>query len=176
VVAAEAVAAHADSYPARAAEYGPHFRELLDLGAHLPQAKLDAARRRLARIATEVSHLLGEVDAIASPGGGSPAVPLSLEAQYGSMSAFNAALDAALPAPLKIGLVFTVPMNIAGTPAICMPCGFSPEGLPYSLQFAGRHLSEAVLCRIAHAYEQATDWHHRHPPDPAATAAGDHPR
>ena len=53
------------------------------------------------------------------------------------------------------------------TPAICMPCGFSPEGLPYSIQFAGRRLSEAVLCRIAHAYEQATDWHHRHPPDPA---------
>ena len=54
-------------------------------------------------------------------------------------------------------------MNLAGTSAICLPSGFSPEGLPDSLQFAGRNLSEPVLCRIAHAYEQATSWHARHP-------------
>jgi hypothetical protein len=46
-------------------------------------------------------------------------------------------------------------MNHAGTPAICLPSGFSQEGLPYSIQFAGRRLSEPVLCRIAHAYECA---------------------
>ena len=58
---------------------------------------------------------------------------------------------------------FTMPMNLAGTPAICLPCGFSGEGLPRSIQFAGRRLSEPVLCRITHAYEQATRWHLRHP-------------
>ena len=39
----------------------------------------------------------------------------------------------------------------------------TPDGLPYSIQFTGRRLSEATLCRVAHAYEQATAWHMRHP-------------
>jgi Asp-tRNA(Asn)/Glu-tRNA(Gln) amidotransferase A subunit family amidase len=58
---------------------------------------------------------------------------------------------------------FTAPMDLAGTPAICLPSGFSADGLPYSIQFAGRRLSEALLCRIAGAYEDATTWHDRHP-------------
>ena len=57
----------------------------------------------------------------------------------------------------------TMPMDLAGTPSITLPSGFSPEGLPYAIQFAGRHLSEPLLFRLAHAYEQATPWHSRHP-------------
>ena len=56
-----------------------------------------------------------------------------------------------------------MPMDLAGVPAICVPCGFSPDGLPYSIQFTGRRLGEAMLCRVAFAYEQATDWRRRHP-------------
>ena len=48
-------------------------------------------------------------------------------------------------------------MDLAGTPAICVPSGFTTAGLPLSIQFAGRRLSEPMLCRIAYAYEQATD-------------------
>jgi Asp-tRNA(Asn)/Glu-tRNA(Gln) amidotransferase A subunit family amidase len=47
--------------------------------------------------------------------------------------------------------------------AVAVPCGFSAEGLSLSVQFVGRKLSEAVLCRIGHAYEQATPWHLKHP-------------
>jgi Asp-tRNA(Asn)/Glu-tRNA(Gln) amidotransferase A subunit family amidase len=110
--------------------------------------------------------VLADVDAIACPSGGAPAFPISQAAQYGSMTAFNAAVTATLGtsnAPLKSGRLFTAPMDMAGTPTICLPSGFSPEGLPYSIQFVGRRLSEPVLCRIAHAYEQATSWHDRHP-------------
>jgi Asp-tRNA(Asn)/Glu-tRNA(Gln) amidotransferase A subunit family amidase len=57
-----------------------------------------------------------------------------------------------------------MPMDLSGVPAICLPAGFSPDRLPYSIQFTGRRLSEAMLCRVAHAYEQATPWHLRHPP------------
>jgi Asp-tRNA(Asn)/Glu-tRNA(Gln) amidotransferase A subunit family amidase len=39
--------------------------------------------------------------------------------------------------PRKTGMVFTLPASLAGRPAICLPCGFSPEGLPYSIQFVG---------------------------------------
>ncbi len=44
---------------------------------------------------------------------------------------------------------FTVPMDLAGVPALCLPSGFSPDGLPCSIQFTGRRLSEATLRRIA---------------------------
>ena len=161
--AVEAVAAQADYYPARASAYGPQLREFLQLGASVTHAQLAAAQERRAQTVAGFQTVLAGVDAIACPTSGSPAFPLALAAQYGSLSAFNAALGAALPPPRKIPLLFTVPMNFAGTPAICLPCGYSPQGLPDSIQFAGQRLSEPLLCRLAHAYEQATHWHTRHP-------------
>ena len=65
--------------------------------------------------------------------------------------------------PLGSIQLFTAPADVAGTPTISLPSGFSANGAPHSLQLVGRNLSEATLCRIAHAYEQATGWHTRHP-------------
>jgi amidase len=155
----EAAAAHAASYPSRANEYGPYFREVLQIGAGVTARQLADARQTRAVITAEFTALLDSVDALACPAGGAPAWPISKEIQVGPMSAYHAVWDAAPPK----STVFTMPMNLAGTPAICLPSGFSGEGLPYSIQFAGRRLSEPVLCRIAHAYEQVTPWHVRHP-------------
>jgi Asp-tRNAAsn/Glu-tRNAGln amidotransferase A subunit and related amidases len=58
---------------------------------------------------------------------------------------------------------FTCSMNIAGIPAISVPCGFSTQGLPIGFQIAGPHLSEELLFQTAHAYEQKTEWHMRSP-------------
>jgi len=58
--------------------------------------------------------------------------------------------------------VCTLPINIAGLPAISVPCGFS-RGLPVGMQLIGPHLSESTLLRVAHAYEQATEWHKARP-------------
>lgn len=60
--------------------------------------------------------------------------------------------------------VHTKPFNFSGSPTLSVPCGFSANGLPLSVQFVGRRLSEAVLCRVGFAFEQATQWHLRHPP------------
>ena len=58
----------------------------------------------------------------------------------------------------------TMPFSVAGVPAMTIPCGFSrAEGLPLSLQIAAAPFAEALILRIAHAYQQATDWHRRHP-------------
>jgi aspartyl-tRNA(Asn)/glutamyl-tRNA(Gln) amidotransferase subunit A len=57
----------------------------------------------------------------------------------------------------------TMPYNIAGLPAIAIPCGFDSAGLPLSLQIAGRPFDEATVLRAAYAYEQATTWHKRRP-------------
>lgn len=57
----------------------------------------------------------------------------------------------------------TIPFNFLSLPAISVPCGFSKEGLPIGLQIVGKAFDEAGILQIAHAYEQATDWHQRHP-------------
>ena len=54
--------------------------------------------------------------------------------------------------------------NLSGHPALSVPCGFTTAGLPVGLELAGKAFAEATLFRIAHAYEQATDWHTRRPP------------
>ncbi len=57
----------------------------------------------------------------------------------------------------------TRPGNLSGLPALSLPCGFSPEGLPVGLQLIGRPGDEGTLLRAAHAYEQLTPWHSRFP-------------
>jgi aspartyl-tRNA(Asn)/glutamyl-tRNA(Gln) amidotransferase subunit A len=58
---------------------------------------------------------------------------------------------------------FTVPISFTGFPAISVPCGFSPTGLPIGLQIVANDLQQGLLLRIAAAYEAATDFHKRHP-------------
>jgi len=58
---------------------------------------------------------------------------------------------------------FTCPFNLTGQPAISLPCGFDSQGLPVGLQIVGRPFDEETVLRVAHAYEQATEWHLRRP-------------
>ena len=55
---------------------------------------------------------------------------------------------------------------LAGLPAISIPGGFTSGNLPIGLQLGGRPFSEETLLRVAYAYEQATPWHTKRPPDP----------
>ena len=66
--------------------------------------------------------------------------------------------------PLKMYLsdVYTVPINLAGLPAISLPCGFV-KGLPVGLQIIGPHFSEGQILRAAYTYEQNTNWHLKRP-------------
>ena len=66
----------------------------------------------------------------------------------------------------------TRPFNVWGLPAITVPCGFTRAGLPIGLQIAGPHWQEAAVLRLAHAYEQATEWHQRSPAISAALLDG----
>jgi len=63
-------------------------------------------------------------------------------------------------------LRLTMPFNLTGLPAVSFPCGFTTNGLPIGLQVAGKPFEEATILRIAHAYQQLTDWHHRSIPTP----------
>jgi aspartyl-tRNA(Asn)/glutamyl-tRNA(Gln) amidotransferase subunit A len=59
---------------------------------------------------------------------------------------------------------FTAPYNLANCPALSIGCGFTSETLPIGLQIAAKPFDETTIFRVAHAYEQATDWHTRRPP------------
>ena len=65
----------------------------------------------------------------------------------------------------------TFAFNIYGIPTISVPCGFSRTGLPIGLQISGPRLGETSVLALAHAYEQATDWHNRQPPIRARSPA-----
>ncbi len=65
------------------------------------------------------------------------------------------------PLAMKLCDVLTIPVNMAGIPAISLPCGFTDAGLPLGLQVIGPSMSEELIFRIAHTFEQATDWHKR---------------
>ena len=68
------------------------------------------------------------------------------------------------PLQMYLSDVFTVPVNLAGIPAISVPCGFNSAGLPIGLQIIGKPFDEETVLRVAHAFEQHTDYHRRKPP------------
>jgi aspartyl-tRNA(Asn)/glutamyl-tRNA(Gln) amidotransferase subunit A len=72
--------------------------------------------------------------------------------------------------PLRHDLPLTMMFNATGHPAMALPCGFSANGLPLSMQLVGRAFDEARVLRVGYAYEQAAGWMHQRP-DLSALAA-----
>jgi aspartyl-tRNA(Asn)/glutamyl-tRNA(Gln) amidotransferase subunit A len=67
------------------------------------------------------------------------------------------------PLDMYLSDIHVVAVNLAGIPALSVPCGIS-NGLPIGMQIMGPHLSEEMLLRIGHMYQSQTDWHSKHPP------------
>jgi aspartyl-tRNA(Asn)/glutamyl-tRNA(Gln) amidotransferase subunit A len=59
--------------------------------------------------------------------------------------------------------IYTISVNLAGLPALSLPCGFDDDGLPIGMQIIGKLFDEAIILRLAHHYEQATEWHKKKP-------------
>ena len=68
------------------------------------------------------------------------------------------------PIQMYLNDIYTIGANLAGLPAVSVPCGFS-GGLPVGLQLIGAHLSEPALLKVAHYFQLETDWHTRVPAD-----------
>ncbi len=67
------------------------------------------------------------------------------------------------PLQMYLADIFTISVNLAGVPAISIPCGFTSGNLPAGLQLIGKHFDEETILKTAYAYEQSTDWHRRKP-------------
>jgi aspartyl-tRNA(Asn)/glutamyl-tRNA(Gln) amidotransferase subunit A len=67
------------------------------------------------------------------------------------------------PLQMYLSDICTISINLAGVPAISVPCGLDGEGLPIGMQIIGKHFDEATILRIAYAYEQQTEWHKKKP-------------
>ncbi|MFK7865697.1 MAG: amidase [Pseudohongiellaceae bacterium] len=155
VTAYEALQAHSETYPSRADEYGGYLGDVLKLGLKMSKSDYEKAMTLRTQIAARFEQKLAGVDAVICPSGGS-VFEVEKEIQYGDMETLK-------PVIKNFQGQFTIPADLAGTPAITVPCGFSETGSPYALQFLGSKLSEQTLCQIAYAYEQATEWHLKHP-------------
>jgi aspartyl-tRNA(Asn)/glutamyl-tRNA(Gln) amidotransferase subunit A len=82
-------------------------------------------------------------------------------------AAFELGAKTSDPITMYLNDIYTIGANLAGLPAISVPCGFVQEGgrdLPVGLQLVGPHFSESRLLSVSHQYQQLTDWHRRVPP------------
>jgi aspartyl-tRNA(Asn)/glutamyl-tRNA(Gln) amidotransferase subunit A len=109
------------------------------------------ARLQVDRLRREIKRTFAKVDLLVTPTMAAPPVLITQGNEPTAASPRN-----------------TLPFDILGLPTISVPCGFTNAGLPIGLQISGAPFAESKVLLLAHEYEQATDWHRRHPKlDPA---------
>lgn len=136
--------------------FGAEVKRRIMLGTYaLSAGYYDAYYLKAQKVRTviqrEFGAALSDVDVILTPT--SPGVAFPIGAKVDD------------PVAMYLNDLYTIPANIAGLPAISLPCGFS-AGLPVGLQLVGRPFEESTLLQAAHAYGSVTDWHRRSPPAP----------
>jgi amidase len=152
IAAADALAAHARFWPARAEEYGATFASFLSYGQQLSAA--DYARAHALRLewSGRLRAVFEQADVLACPSGPIEALPAALLPR-----------DAPFTTSTAPFMRFTAPFDLSGSPTLSLPCGRHRDGWLHSLQLVGRHGDEARLCAAGRAYERATEWHRLHP-------------
>jgi aspartyl-tRNA(Asn)/glutamyl-tRNA(Gln) amidotransferase subunit A len=154
VRSAEAYTYHAKLMATSPELYQPETLARLRADANVKTAAYIEARRQLDKTRRDVSRLFKNVDAIVTPTSPILASPIAdFAGQRGGSPEF-----------LVRNIQNTSPFNVYGWPTISIPGGFSAAGLPIGLQISTRPGQDALALRIAHAYEQATEWHKRTPP------------
>ncbi len=133
--------------------FGPEVKRRIMLGTYaLSAGYYDAYYKKAQQVRTLIRREFDEVfsrfDALVTPT--SPSTAFKLGEKMDD------------PYLMYLNDVFTQPANIAGIPAISVPAGLV-DGLPVGVQFMAGHLKEETLLRVAHAYEQATEWHRLRP-------------
>jgi aspartyl-tRNA(Asn)/glutamyl-tRNA(Gln) amidotransferase subunit A len=147
IMTSEAFAVHEKWMRERPEDYGALARERIMAGAFIRAADYVNATRLRRRLADAFHALFADIDVAITASSMDPPCRIddakALESTYGRQAR----------------AVF----NVTGSPALSVPVGFTKSGLPLSMQIVGKPFSEALVYRVAHAYERATRWCERHP-------------
>lgn len=145
-------------FPAQAAKYSDDVRHRLELGREVRAVDYLNAFEVKRSVTQEFDDAFEKVDAILAP-----TLPVPASRIGEKELAIGAEKETVRSAFVRLNR----PANLTGHPALSIPCGFTRSGLgkdlPIGLQLIGPYWSEAQLLRIALAFEEATDWHKRHP-------------
>jgi aspartyl-tRNA(Asn)/glutamyl-tRNA(Gln) amidotransferase subunit A len=140
----------------RGAGFGPEVKRRIILGTYvLSSGYYDAyylrAQKARTLIRRDFLQAFEKVDAIVTP-----TTPTA---------AFQAGEKSGDPLQMYLSDIFTISCNLAGLCGLSLPCGFTQNPkLPIGLQLLGKPFGEETILRLAHAYEQSTDWHKEKPP------------
>jgi aspartyl-tRNA(Asn)/glutamyl-tRNA(Gln) amidotransferase subunit A len=138
----------------RSEGFGPEVQRRIMLGTYaLSAGYYDAYYRKAQQVRRLIQQdydaAFQQVDLIAGP--------------VTTSTAFKLGEKAADPLAMYLVDLFTVGANLAGIPAMSIPCGISAAGLPIGLHLQGKPFAEAGLLQAGHQFQQATDWHQRRP-------------
>lgn len=146
ITLAESASIHEENLARHADDLGRDVRERLAFGANLRGKVVADAFHARTLLRHRFAEIMETVDCLITPTTPTPAHSFDPSIERG------------------VGF-FLGPANLLGYPAISVPCGFTPEGLPIGMQIIAAPFAEAIPFRVAHAYECSTDWNKRHPPD-----------
>jgi len=138
----------------RSRGFGKEVKRRIILGTYVLSAGYyDAYYRKASQVRTlmrkDFEDAFEKVDVILTPTAPTPAFKIGEKVED--------------PLQMYLSDIHTIPVNLAGIPAMVVPCGFSREGLPIGLQIMGRHFDEGRLIRVGYTFEQHTDFHLKKP-------------
>ncbi|MEO5863285.1 MAG: amidase [Burkholderiales bacterium] len=148
----ETAVAHEATYPSRKDEYGPGLSGVIELGRS--QSGMDYQKIVLRRndFRGRMQSLFQEIDLLVIPATAVASPTVEQMSKLGEDPELISAL-----------LRYTCPFDMTGSPTITLPAGFTAQNTPIAFQFVARHFEEDLLVRAGWAYQQATDWHRKHP-------------
>jgi aspartyl-tRNA(Asn)/glutamyl-tRNA(Gln) amidotransferase subunit A len=155
ILSAEASSYHREMMRLHADDVSSDIRKELDSGMVLLATDYLLGQRVRRIIAEEFRASFRKVDVLATPTIPIPAPRIDQTEVHiagQTVSALNAIWRN------------TYPANLTGSPALCIPCGFTKGGLPISLQLIGPNFDELTLLQVGHRFQLETDWHRRMPP------------
>jgi aspartyl-tRNA(Asn)/glutamyl-tRNA(Gln) amidotransferase subunit A len=153
ILRTEAYAYHLDNIKKSPELYQPETLKRIRSAEDVATPAYIQARRQVDQYRRSIRKVFESVDLLVTPT--TPVPPFTIAELLADMDN--------LRAKEVLSLRNTRPFNIFGLPAISVPCGFTRAGLPVGMQITGAPWAEANVLRLAHAYEQQTDWHTRRP-------------
>jgi aspartyl-tRNA(Asn)/glutamyl-tRNA(Gln) amidotransferase subunit A len=153
IIKSEAATMHRDWIRTRPEDYAVQVRVRIEAGFYIPATQyVDALRLRRVLLQKFLAETMAEVDLLHTP-----VIPFPLPTIR--ETDVEAEVGEAVLRVVRSMTTYTRPFNFLGVPAISVPCGFDPAGLPVAFQLVGHPFDEALCLRAAGAYQAATEFH-----------------